>query len=78
MQSVFIVASGQHVGKTTLSLGLVSLLAGMGKRVHFFKPVGQEYVEKDGVMVDKDGCESEYAAKEKARRDKTKGSVKLD
>lgn len=30
------------------------------------------------VMVDKDGCESEYAAKEKARRDKTKGSVKLD
>ncbi|MFA6957684.1 MAG: CsgG/HfaB family protein [Thermoanaerobaculia bacterium] len=30
------------------------------------------------VMVDKDGCEEEYAAKEKARRDKTKGSVKLD
>jgi len=30
------------------------------------------------VMVDKGGCEAEYAAKEKARRDKTKGKVKLD
>lgn len=30
------------------------------------------------VMVDKGGCEEEYAAKEKARRDKTKGKVKLD
>ncbi|MGK2859579.1 MAG: CsgG/HfaB family protein [Thermoanaerobaculia bacterium] len=30
------------------------------------------------VMIDKDGCEDEYKAKEKARRDKTKGSVKLD
>ena len=30
------------------------------------------------VMIDKDGCEEEYAAKEKSRRDKTKGSVKLD
>jgi curli biogenesis system outer membrane secretion channel CsgG len=30
------------------------------------------------VMVDKDGCEQEYAAKEKARREKTKGKVKLD
>lgn len=30
------------------------------------------------VMVDRDGCESEYAAKEKSRRDKTKKSIKLD
>jgi curli biogenesis system outer membrane secretion channel CsgG len=30
------------------------------------------------VMVDQDGCESEYAAKEKSRRDKTKKSIKLD
>ena len=30
------------------------------------------------VMVDKGGCEEEYAAKEKARREKTKGKVKLD
>jgi curli biogenesis system outer membrane secretion channel CsgG len=30
------------------------------------------------VMVDQDGCEEEYAAKEKSRRDKTKKSIKLD
>ena len=30
------------------------------------------------VMVDKDECMNEYAAKEKARRDKTKKSIKLD
>jgi curli biogenesis system outer membrane secretion channel CsgG len=30
------------------------------------------------VMVDQDGCESDYAAKEKSRRDKTKKSIKLD
>ena len=30
------------------------------------------------VMVEKGGCEAEYAAKEKARRDKTKGKVKLE
>jgi hypothetical protein len=29
-------------------------------------------------MVDKDGCEADYAAKEKSRRDKTKRAVKLD
>jgi curli biogenesis system outer membrane secretion channel CsgG len=30
------------------------------------------------VMVDKGGCEDEYAAKDKARREKTKGKVKLE
>lgn len=30
------------------------------------------------VMVDQDGCESEYAAKEQSRREKTKKSIKLD
>jgi len=30
------------------------------------------------VMVDQDGCESEYAAKESSRREKTKKSIKLD
>lgn len=30
------------------------------------------------VMVEKDGCEAEYAAKEKKRRDSTKDSIKLD
>lgn len=30
------------------------------------------------VMVDKGGCEQEYAAKEKSRREKTKKAIKLD
>jgi curli biogenesis system outer membrane secretion channel CsgG len=30
------------------------------------------------VMVDRDGCEREYAAKERSRRDRTKRSIKLD
>jgi curli biogenesis system outer membrane secretion channel CsgG len=30
------------------------------------------------VMVDKDGCEKEYQAKESSRREKTKKSIKLD
>lgn len=30
------------------------------------------------VMVDQDGCEAEYAQKEKSRRDKTKKAIKLD
>jgi phosphate acetyltransferase len=54
-RSFFIAATGQHIGKTTTCLGLVS---GMQKRVGsvgFFKPVGQEYVELEkGYHVDKD------------------------
>ena len=49
-KAYFIASTGQHVGKTTTSLGL---FAGLKKRFHrigFFKPVGQEHVES----VDKD------------------------
>jgi len=54
MQNLYIVATGQHVGKTTVSLGLIHVLTKRGLKVHFFKPVGQEYVEKDGIKIDKD------------------------
>jgi len=53
--SVFIAATGQHVGKTTTCLGI---LAGLKKRfssVGFLKPVGQEKVQvEEGFDVDKD------------------------
>lgn len=53
--SVFIAATGQNVGKTTVCLGI---LAGLLKRYHsvgFIKPVGQQHVTVDGnVKVDKD------------------------
>ncbi|QVL57160.1 MAG: AAA family ATPase [Simkaniaceae bacterium] len=51
----FVAATGQHVGKTTTCLGLVSGLMKRHKEVGFIKPVGQEHVEIDtGIHVDKD------------------------
>lgn len=54
MQSIYVVATGQHVGKTTVSLGLMTLLVEHGLRVRFFKPVGQQIIECDGKAIDKD------------------------
>jgi phosphate acetyltransferase len=53
-QAIFIAATGQHVGKTTVCLGII---AGLRKRVGtlgFIKPVGQQHVLVDGHAVDKD------------------------
>jgi dethiobiotin synthetase len=55
-KSLFVAATGQHVGKTTSCLGL---LTGLRKyfpleTVNYMKPVGQQYVELEGVKVDKD------------------------
>lgn len=54
-KAFFVAATGQHVGKTTTCLGLVSGLMNLHKKVGFLKPVGQEHVEVDtGIHVDKD------------------------
>ena len=54
-QAVFVAATGQHVGKTTICLGLMSGLKKRYKSVGFIKPIGQEHVETDtGIHVDKD------------------------
>ena len=54
-KAFFVAATGQHVGKTTTCLGLVSGLKKRHKNVGFFKPIGQEHVETEtGVHVDKD------------------------
>lgn len=51
----FVASTGQHVGKTTCCLGLMSGLRKRLKKVGFIKPVGQEFVEIDsGIRVDKD------------------------
>lgn len=54
-KAIFVAATGQNVGKTTLCLGL---LAGLQKRfnsVGFIKPVGQQHVKVDEhINVDKD------------------------
>mmetsp|Transcript_24336 Transcript_24336/g.24942 ORF Transcript_24336/g.24942 Transcript_24336/m.24942 type:complete len:219 (-) Transcript_24336:509-1165(-) len=56
MRSVFIAATGQHVGKTTTCLGI---LTGMRKhfpnlKVNYMKPVGQKHLTINGIKVDKD------------------------
>ena len=45
-----VVATGQHAGKTTTCLGLVSGLIAQGKKVSFLKPVGQSWVEVDDYI----------------------------
>jgi phosphate acetyltransferase len=54
-KSIFIAATGQNVGKTTVCLGI---LAGLLKRlssVGFIKPVGQQHIQiREGLNVDKD------------------------
>lgn len=56
-QAIFIAATGQHVGKTTLCLGII---AGLKKRfpsVGFIKPVGQQHIKIDAsTIVDKDAA----------------------
>ncbi len=54
MSRLYVSATQQHDGKTTMSLGLHRLFEKMGKRVHFIKPVGQRYIEHDGCKVDED------------------------
>jgi phosphate acetyltransferase len=55
MKGLFIASTGQHVGKTTTSLGIFSGLKKRFPKVGFMKPVGQEQIEvKKGVFVDKD------------------------
>lgn len=54
-RAFFVASTGQHVGKTTTCLGLISGLKKRFKSVGFIKPVGQEHVLTDsGVRVDKD------------------------
>src|SRR5436853_184755 len=54
-KAIFIAATGQNVGKTTLCLGI---LAGLKKRISsvgFIKPVGQQHVLTScGAKADKD------------------------
>jgi hypothetical protein len=51
---VFLAATGQNRGKTTLSLGLIAAIRERGHRLGFFKPVGQRYLVVDGTRADED------------------------
>ncbi len=54
-RSIFIGATGQNVGKTTLCLGVLAALQNRYGSVGFIKPVGQLHVKvEDNISVDKD------------------------
>ncbi len=52
---IFIAATGQDDGKTTVSLGLITAFKKrLNAKIGFIKPVGQRYVEQGGYKVDED------------------------
>ena len=54
-QSIYIAATGQHVGKTTSTLGLVAALKAAGlENLGYCKPMGQQLVKIKKMSVDKD------------------------
>lgn len=54
MRKIFIAATKQNDGKTTVSLGLICNFKDRFKKVAFIKPIGQRYLEEEGVKVDED------------------------
>lgn len=54
VKRIFIAATRQNVGKTTVSLGLIAALAKRFNGIAFIKPVGQRYLVEDGCKVDED------------------------
>lgn len=68
---IFIAATRQNVGKTTISLGILAVIRKhLQMNVGFIKPVGQRYLLEEGAKVDEDsvlmerifhfGCELKY------------------
>jgi hypothetical protein len=54
MKKIFIAATQQNDGKTTVSLGLVRSFQKKYTKVGFIKPIGQRYLEEEGVKIDED------------------------
>ena len=54
MRQIYLAATGQNRGKTTVSLGLLAALMDRGLSTGFIKPVGQRYALLDGVPADED------------------------
>ena len=51
---IFIAATRQNDGKTTVSLGLLAALRRIYPRIGYIKPVGQRFVEIDAQKIDED------------------------
>lgn len=54
MKKIYVAATGQHIGKTTSTLGIVANLIKQGYVTGYCKPVGQQHVNVDGKIADKD------------------------
>ena len=54
MKKIFIAATRQNDGKTTVSLGLFNALLKRDPSIQYMKPVGQQYRVVDGNKIDKD------------------------
>jgi len=54
MKKIFIAATKQNDGKTTVSLGLICNFQEKFKKVGFIKPIGQRYLEEEGQKIDED------------------------
>jgi phosphate acetyltransferase len=55
-KKVFIAATGQHCGKTTVSVSLMHLARQKYGRVGFIKPIGPKCVAFNGLTMDKDAA----------------------
>ena len=53
-KKIFIAATQQNDGKTTVSLGLIAALKKHFPRIGFIKPIGQRYLMEQGYKVDED------------------------
>lgn len=51
---VFLAATAQNAGKTTVALGLFATLRKRFERIGFIKPVGQRFVDVEGHRIDED------------------------
>jgi len=54
VKKIFIAATKQNDGKTTASLGLICSFQSKFKKVAFIKPIGQRYLEEEGLKIDED------------------------
>lgn len=53
-KAIFIAATGQNVGKTTICLGIIAALKKRFSSVGFIKPIGQHHIPVNNLNVDKD------------------------
>jgi BioD-like phosphotransacetylase family protein len=53
-KKIFVAATMQNDGKTTVSLGLIAALKKRFNRIGFIKPIGQRYLMEQGYKVDED------------------------